>query len=276
MYTLSAHPSGMTIDPVTGLISWVPALGQEGRHDIEVQASNSEGSDTQKFTIVVTEGMIAYWKLDETSGATYYDSYDGHDGACEGQCPTPATGHIDGGQAFNGSNTGIDVPADADFDWGPTDSFSIEFWLQTTSDCSGNEVIIGRDDSSTELHWWTGCQDGGEAAFYLRDTGGTLAWVIGTTDLTDGAWHHVVAIRDAGVNEIRIYVDGTEEGATTVTYDNGFGSPTAALNMGWLNLSSGFHFDGVIDEAALYNVVLYNKEPSPGESYIYLPMVFRN
>ena len=33
-------------------------------------------------------GMIAYWRLDETSGSIYDDFYDGHDGECAGDyCP---------------------------------------------------------------------------------------------------------------------------------------------------------------------------------------------
>jgi len=280
-YTLVGGPNGMTIDPVSGLISWTPAFAQAGNHNVEVEASNSEGTGTQSFTIVVLEGticpagMLAYWKLDETDSTTCYDFYDGHDGTCGGQCPTPTTGHIGGGQRFNGSNTAINVPANDEFDWGRDDSFSIEFWLQTdsASTCAQNEVVVGRDDSSTSLHWWVGCENGGNAAFYLTDTGGTIAGAAGTTDLTDGSWHHVVAVRDAGAGEVRIYVDGVEEGAQSATYNAGFGSLTAALNIGWLNLSLGYYFDGVVDEVALYDVALpggeiqrhYNEgEASPG------------
>ncbi len=267
-YTLTIHPSGMTIDPVTGLISWIPTVAQEGNHAVEVEASNSAGSDPQGFTIAVTAGtlcptgMIAYWKLDEASGPPYdpYDDfYAGHDGGCAAghQCPAPATGQINGGQEFNGSDTGINVPADAAFDWSAIDSFSIEFWMQTDipSTCSGNEVVVGRS-SSSHMRWWAGCWHGGHAAFHLIDTGGKSALVTGSTDLTDGAWHHVVAVREASADEIHIYVDGVKENSTTVTYDDGFDS-TAALNIGWLNLSSShFHFDGIVDEVALYDRAL--------------------
>jgi len=118
-------------------------------------------TDADAAKVKLDEAQTSYWKLDETSGITYDDFYDGHDGECAGQCPAPASGHVNGGQAFNGNNTGIDVsavPGDDSFNWGVNDSFSIEFWMQTdsASTCSGNEVVIGRDDSSTDLHWWAG------------------------------------------------------------------------------------------------------------------------
>jgi hypothetical protein len=205
--------------------------------------------------------MVAYWKLDETSGSTYDDFHYGHDGECAGTCPAPATGHVNGGQAFDGNNSGIDVsvvPGDDSFDWGAQDSFSIEFWLQTdsASTCAGNQVVVGRDDSSTSLHWWIGCRDGGGANFRLTDANGHSAGARGTTDLTDGVWHHVVSVRDASASEIRIYVDGTQEDSESVAYSAGFGSPTAALNLGWLNLYPYYYFDGVLDELALYDRAL--------------------
>ena len=291
-YTLEIFPDSMTIDPLSGLISWTPTLAQQGDNNVEVKASSSEGSHTQSFTIAAAEGticptnMIAYWKLDETGGTSYYDFYDGLDGTCGDQCPTPATGHINGGQAFDGSSNEIDVPRDEAFDWSQTDSFSIEFWMQTdsASTCSGNQVVVGRDDSSTPLHWWVGCQNGGdsgEAAFFLIDTAGTLYSAIGTTDLTDGAWHHVVATRDAGADQIHIYVDGAVQDSTSATYGAGFGSSTAALNIG--HLLGGHHFDGIVDEVALYNrtlseaeILLHYNDRAAGPGYCINPDIAVN
>jgi predicted RNA-binding protein with TRAM domain len=57
-YSLLVGVSGMTIDPNTGEISWTPASGQEGVHDISVQAQNSEGTDTQNFQIDVSGSIV--------------------------------------------------------------------------------------------------------------------------------------------------------------------------------------------------------------------------
>lgn len=264
-YALLTYPDGMSIDPATGLISWTPVLGQEGGHPVVVEAGNSAGADTQDFTVEVEAGtrcpedMLAYWKLDETSGITFDDFYYyGHDGTCvAGGCPTPVPGVINGGQEFNGVNTGIDVPAHADFDWGAGDSFSIELWMRTdsSSTCAGNEVVMGRSDTSA---WWVGCQDGGASAFYLRDATSKSALVTGAV-ITDGDWHHVVAVRDADADEVLIYVDGAEAGSESAVYSGGFGS-TSELNIGWLDVPGRYRFDGRVDEVALYGRALSASE----------------
>jgi hypothetical protein len=46
-------PTGMTINPITGLISWIPIT--TGYYNVTVEVSDGDLSDTQSFTIVVTE-----------------------------------------------------------------------------------------------------------------------------------------------------------------------------------------------------------------------------
>jgi hypothetical protein len=55
-YSLLESPTGMTMDPVTGLINWVPAHEQIGVHEVTVQVQDGRGgSDTQTFTLIVEE-----------------------------------------------------------------------------------------------------------------------------------------------------------------------------------------------------------------------------
>ncbi len=74
---------------------------------------------------------------------------------------------------FIGSNSEINVPpADFDFDSGANTSFSIEYWMMTPvgSTCPGNQVVVGRDDAVSTLHWWSGCGAGGVPAFWAIST----------------------------------------------------------------------------------------------------------
>ncbi|MGQ0603327.1 MAG: DUF7507 domain-containing protein [Anaerolineales bacterium] len=212
-------------------------------------------------------GILAYLKLDEaTAGPTYADQYRLHDGVCSGQCPAPSPGLVGAAQDFNGDTTGIDIPAAAaaDFNWSANSSFSVEFWMRADSvnACNdNNEVIVGRTDGSTLLQWWVGIDCATRtAAFVLKDKTGAGGGMIGSTLLTDGGWHHIVAVRDAAQSRNRLFVDGREEAFTTATYAAGFDSAVAAVNLGWFNRFIRYAYDGALDEVAIYNRALASTE----------------
>ena len=205
------------------------------------------------------DGMTSYWKLDEIAAGTYEDFINGNDGTGGTANPTPATGIVNGGQEFNGTDTEINVPADRSFGWYSNESFSIEYWLKRDDTVpSTNEVAVGRDDGlASSLRWWTGITTSEVATCTLTATNGDSHTVTGGTDVVDGGWHHVVVVRDADADELRIYVDGNEDATPiSTTYGAGFESTSAELNIGWFDLSPYYHFEGVLDEVALYDRAL--------------------
>jgi hypothetical protein len=50
-FSLLANPADMSIDSITGLIQWTPNSGQEGSHNVSVQAQSAEGTYTQTYTV---------------------------------------------------------------------------------------------------------------------------------------------------------------------------------------------------------------------------------
>ncbi len=211
------------------------------------------------------DGMISYWKFNETSPGSYEDFVGGNNGSCGNACPSPVTGKISGGQGFNGLTTGVNASG-SDFNFNSTDSFSIAYWMKRPPVALNlNEVIVGRDDETdptNDLQWFAGIDGNtGHAVFFLRATDNSGApyntnAVIGTTSVVNDQWHYVVAVRDGSDNIL--YVDGAEEGRKTVPYTAGFDSAAADLNIGWLNLSGGFYFGngGILDEVAIYGRAL--------------------
>jgi hypothetical protein len=227
-------------------------------------------------------GTISYWKLDEgtlASPAVYTDSITAtaNDGQDNGIPPTDASTSVVGtALQFNGLTSGIDVPADDSFNWAADDSFSIEFWVRRFGDLGvANEVIVGRDDTGAPgLQWWVGIWGTGgpgtaqTAAFVLIATDGSgppnsvlsgTTIVAGPGAVVQGAWHHIVAVRDAdaGANgQNLLYVDGVLDipAAVDVTYTAGFDSAAIPLNIGYLD--NTYHTGGAVDEVALYNRAL--------------------
>jgi hypothetical protein len=206
--------------------------------------------------------LIGYWKLDETGGSSYAEVVDGNPPATCTSCPTPVAGRIGGAQEFDGTNHEVNVADDSSFDWSSSERFSIEVWIKRGSPCGiTGEAAVGRRDTSSMLEWWLGCE-GSNAKFRLIDTTGAGAGadLLGTTDIADGAWHHVVAVRDTISGTNRLYVDGVEEASVTLNYAGDFAG-VANLNIGWLNQGgSDYHFAGAIDEVALHDRVLSDSE----------------
>jgi uncharacterized membrane protein len=206
--------------------------------------------------------MVSYWRLNETT-QPFQDYLTSHSGGCPVNCPTPAAGIIEGGQLFNGIDTGISISATPAFDWNAGDSFSIEFWLQRDGiDFSGFEVLIGREDEASPMQWWIGINSVGMAEFSLIDQNGNgpVETITGNTPLLDGKWHHVVLVRDGTNNKTLLYVDGTPDTTPQeFTYPAGFHSSTNPINIGWLQ-SGDFHYGGSLDEIAIYNAALSDFE----------------
>ncbi|UCH82622.1 MAG: hypothetical protein JSW50_09030, partial [Candidatus Latescibacterota bacterium] len=73
-YALLTHPAGMSIDSTSGLIEWIPTAA--GSEQVIVEASNSEGTDQQMFTITVQESL-AVVRIMPLGNSITYDNHSG-------------------------------------------------------------------------------------------------------------------------------------------------------------------------------------------------------
>lgn len=124
---------------------------------------------------------------------------------------------------------------------------------------AGNQVVIGRDGGTvSNLHWWAGTTWGGKARFRLVDTnGGSSDMDSGLVIVTDGNWHHIAVLRDGNTGDSRLYVDGNEVNSTNKIHIGNF-VDTGSVNIGYMNFegSPNFHFDGELDEMAVFDSAL--------------------
>jgi hypothetical protein len=207
--------------------------------------------------------IISYWKMDEVSGDLYVDDATGYNATCAGDCPEPiSNGRISGAQLFNAISTGIEIPANGEFDWSSSDSFTIEVWFKRSTDnFSGDEVIVGRNDfAASNLNWWLGLNSSGGAGFTLESTNGDLRSLSGIVSLTDDAWHHLAAVRDAASNQIFLFIDGQKADSAPAAYGSGFESASSPISIGWLDTAPYYHFGGTADEIAIHNRALSEVE----------------
>ncbi|WP_242928743.1 LamG-like jellyroll fold domain-containing protein [Pontibacter vulgaris] len=219
-----------------------------------VFAQTSEGNLCQ-------EGIINKWHLDESAGNNYRTSYSLNHAVALAPL-TPVEGVINGAQAFDGTASAIDIRDDGKFDWSTNSSFSIGFWMKHDKPLrgnggeGGNEVIIGRTDQTgyagRRLHWWVGIDatnaGKGAARFELRDNKREGVSIVGTTPLNDGKWHYIVAVREPNTKKNILYVDGVKEAEAEFAYTADFKANDLPINVGWLNLTGKFYYQGALDE----------------------------
>jgi len=168
--------------------------------------------------------------------------------------------------AFDGVDDAITADP-ADQLW-PVGSFSVEAWVKLTVLEPGvtyapivGKYDCGGADQCGASHWFLYVTDAGLPHFEIRVPGTTTASATATTTtIVDGAWHHLVGVRDVAQRQLALYVDGavavtvplapaflgamTDDGASDpVTIGAGRASGTNALT---------FEFVGAIDDPAYY------------------------
>ncbi|NDK55863.1 PQQ-dependent sugar dehydrogenase [Pontibacter fetidus] len=239
-----------------------------GTHNITAQATDdgvhyhatgaaniAVGGSTQISLPNCLPGVTHYFGMDElTSEKTYKDFASASLANCT-DCPTPSSGKFYGGATF-GNTSAVNLTDGSKFNWGKNTPFAIDFWMRTTSKVDRNSVIIGRNATSSQMHWWIGMDPNGYGIFMLKDAQhhGLYIGEKGPK-LNDGVWHHVTAVRDAATNKNILYIDGIKVDEAEIAYDNGF-EGTEPINIGYLEVGDGYHFNGELDEFKLYDRAL--------------------
>lgn len=133
-------------------------------------------------------------------------------------------------------------------------SFTVEAWVKQDVGATGEQVIVSKRDTPAtdyeDLHLRV--LDNGAMRFGFH--GDDLNVPSGS--ITQGQWHHVAFVMEAGTTNNRyIYVDGTQVAHDSPT--KAYQGDGGAINFGrWFDGSSGQHFQGVMDEPRIYNYAL--------------------
>ncbi|MFC1600714.1 LamG domain-containing protein, partial [Patescibacteria group bacterium] len=211
---------------------------------------------------------VGHWKFDEGYGDTAHDSSpqgnnndlggSGED-CSDGGTPCP-TWTNDGkfGKAlyFDDSSDYVEVADNTDYEFAAGQSYSISLWYQDDYDYPTNTGLVTKgyhDDSQNCPFYLLRIVPAGQPSLNTRDgTCSNEETTTATTDVTDGNWYHIVALRDSDVNQTRIYVNGVlEDEKTTLDYQVGANSDPLVF-MNHYNRYTG----GILDEIYIFNSAL--------------------
>ncbi len=202
--------------------------------------------------------LVAHWRLDDGSGTTAVDSSgNGHDGTLLLD-PQWVAGKYGAALEFAGIS-GQRVEMEGYDGILGTQNRTVMAWIKTTG--YGDWISWGQN---TNTQKWIGrindnAGNGTVGALRTECSGG---YIISTTVLTDGEWHHVAAVLESTgsptTEDIKMYVDGVQEVISNV-------SPVGIDTVGGRNvwIGDGHHdrpLPSLIDDVRLYNHAMTQAE----------------
>ena len=128
----------------------------------------------------------------------------------------------------NGGARILDADTGNRFDYGPTDSFTLEVVCRIPKGSTQIGALVAKDLAATSPSWWLRVESG-KARFLISDNA-TERVFSSTAAIADGQWHHIAAVRDAthpASKQLRLYVDGQLSGTLADTTTNSLANSQA-------------------------------------------------
>src|SRR5882672_11734034 len=230
-----------------------------GRYGFDAIGDGSTARDVAVPDVLITAGLVAWWKLDETGGMVASDSRGTAVGSLMGSPIWEPAGKINGALSFapSGDRVAFGTPPSlADLP-----ALTISEWIKpgaVTHD-AGTHCVFDKGDS--KLGGWsfeTAYRANGDLGFaayfgtanamYRTSSGGLLAL---------GRWSHIVATWDGSrlATGLRLYLDGAETSYAVAVDATGVrpGDSTIGAAINCINVTG---FEGWIDDVKIFDRVL--------------------
>jgi hypothetical protein len=208
----------------------------------------------------LTDGLIAYYKLDSTSGSTAINE-EGTDGSLNGGSFV-SDGKINYG--FSASSNGDYIIAGENH--ANRDTFSISMWVKPsswpTSGISSQQVFYGDRQASpnNEVRLFKLNNAGGNKFGFFGYWGGSYKFDLTIDSLDVDEWSHIVAYYSP--TTAGFYVNGVLANSSSFS-SNSRPSATLPTRIGhWFGTLQDYQVRGVIDEVGIWNVVLSGDDVS--------------
>jgi len=206
---------------------------------------------------VVTNNLISWWKFDETSGASAYDSAGSNTGTVTGAAWTTDTAGVasSGALSFDGTDDYVLAPA-AGFDYS---AGSWEMWVKASNygDGSYRSLFGGNYFGETQLEMMK--TKNSSQFYFLLQYAGILVTTSDGGVLSNGVWQHIVATWDFSNDNYEVFIDGVSRGSSSTDYD----APSTPTTVGIgciTDPGAQVFWQGGIDEVRVYSQPLSQSE----------------
>lgn len=263
-YSASPLPSGATVNPTTGVFSWTPTASQLGRYSLTFTATDARGLKDTTITLISvlgssTDGLVGWWKLDESSGTVASDTAGSNPGTLHGFGFTGNSGwragKIGNGLSFDGANDYVDLDSSK---LELSNNFTIAAWIHPRGDEFG--VIFSLRSIYAGSGFRLAVRPNNDLLIQGQTTSGLHSTHFALEQIQDNAWNHVVVVYDKSV--FAVYLNGVRvdpgHGASGNWGGDFVMNPDGVTRIGAEtdNSGVGFFFDGLIDDTRVYDRTL--------------------
>lgn len=209
--------------------------------------------------MALTDNLVCYWRLEEASGSRA-DEVGGRT-LTDNNTVTSATGKQGSAAQFVRANSEyLSAASHASLSPGDTD-FTLQAWVYLDSKPSGSQMrVIDKYQVGFKEYTLLYYQSGDRFELVVSANGSSDSAYVDANTFgapSTGTWYLIHAWHDSVNNQIGIAVNaGT---ADTASHSGGVYNSAAAFEIG-RNATSGYHWDGRIDEVALWSRVLTGSE----------------
>ena len=202
------------------------------------------------------DGLVSYWKFDETSGSTATDSHGENDGDVTGATWT-SSGKINNGLSFGSG----DYVRFEDEDLKGLSSFSISLWIKPEILNNNNANIITNWQTTGNQRGYIFSLNQGKPQVLLSGDGtfNSDYTTISSNTISDDKYYHLVMTFSGGT-ATKIYVDGVLDGENTANVPNSVFSSNEPVQINGRQTQD--YVNGNIDEIAIWNRALSSDEVS--------------
>lgn len=192
----------------------------------EVVEEAIEVEEEEEIVVVpVQSDLVGHWTFNDGLGLVATD-VSGNNNIANLMHFDPVTswitGQIDGALKFDGIDDYATIQHSDTLNLGMVDqSYTISFWYMNINKPKGERQIIGKGARSGASPFIIRINKSGYPSLRISDGLQAPTIIFKQSIASTGRWHHVVAVRNAAQDNIRLYVDGKEDGLPVPDTTNG-------------------------------------------------------
>lgn len=206
--------------------------------------------------------LIGYWKFDEGSGNTAYNSASSKYNGKLDNGPVWADGKLSKAIYFDSNDDAVEILDSADIAEGA--AITVSIWMKPVELLSHREIITKHKSDNSQWQWRLEQLQSNRLSFSVQDSKIVSAESDSANLLDDKSWHHVAGVYDGSA--VHLYVDGLKA--------NPYSSPLTGkiadykhhicIGSAWTGASCGAtsvdNFYGYIDDVRIYDRALTAEE----------------